>query len=235
MKKLMITIALFAITSSSFGFKIPFLNFNAAGKYTAGGTYTTSDDDGFIFSWVMYPNDFSNVRFSAFLNTGVRYNYNVTKKVALFSGLTLRNVGLADRTTGLTNNIVRRARNYYIGVPLGLRIGDFRKKTEIDFGGGVDFTLHHKEKIWIEGDKGKTKDKLNCEWFDNKYSPFVNPYIFVSAKVKGTGLKFQYYTGEFLKGGTNNLMYIGLITSGPSGKMGKNRKTKKVKKSLDNI
>jgi hypothetical protein len=141
---------------------------------------------------------------------------------------------MADKIVGTTSTVVFRARNYYMGIPLGLRIGDFRKKTELSLGGGVDFTLHHKEKIWIDGSKRSTKDKFNSAWFDNKYSPFVNPYLFVSGKVRGVGLKFQYYTGEFLKGSTNNLMYVGVIMSG-SGKVSANRKTKKVQKSINNI
>jgi hypothetical protein len=236
MKKLFFTITLFAMASTSFGFKIPFINYDAVNKYKVGATYLSADDEGMIFSWASGGGYTSNVRFSAFLNTGVKYNYNVAKGVALFSGLTLRNVGTADRNslTGSNKTIVTRARNYYIGIPLGVRIGDFRKKTEIDFGGGVDFTLHHKQKQWDEGSRGSTKVKFNCEWFDNKYSQLVNPYIFVAAKVRGTGLKFQYYTGEFLKGSNTNLMYVSVLMGG-SGKMSANRKTKKVKKSIDNI
>jgi hypothetical protein len=235
MKKLMMLLSFCFVANNSFGFKIPFINYGEANKTKVGNTYISAEDESLIFSWGKGNGYTSNVRFSMFLNTGVRYNYVATKKVIIYSGLTLRNVGIADRipvSSGGTSVI--RARNYYLGVPVAAHIGNWEKGTFFDVGGGIDFTLHHKEKSWVEGSKGSTKQKYNQAWFDNKYSPFVNPYLFVATKVNGIGLKFQYYTGEFTKGSNINLMYFGILLPSGSGDR-KNNKTKSVKKSLNDI
>jgi hypothetical protein len=231
MKKIILLFTCILVHQLVHAYDFPFLKF--ANTDRVGKTYLTNDDDGIIFSWTQGGGYTSNIRFSMILNTGVKYNYNLTSKLGIYTGLTMKNVGKADRING----VVSRARNYYVGVPFGMRIGNLRKKTEVNVGGGIDFTLHHKEKIWVDGDKRDTKQKLNCAWFDNKYSPFVNPYIFGSFKVNGLGLKYQYYLQPFFKNGNENLMFVSLLLdTGKGGRMGKaNRKTKKIKKSINSI
>jgi hypothetical protein len=234
MKKILLIAILCNVASNCFALQLPFGLLNSSlVKNKAGQSYITADDDGLIFSRLVSSNFTSNTRFSSFFNSGFHYNYNVTKGVALFTGLTIKNVGYSSRSK--TN--VYRARNYFVGIPVGLRLGNFKQMSEISVGGGVDFTLHHKEKYWTIGDKRASKKKINCEWFDNTHSNFINPFLFASAKYKGVGAKVQYYTTTFYKNGVGNLMYISLIL--PSGNSGKgfkaNSKTKKIKKSINSI
>jgi hypothetical protein len=231
MKKAFFLLALLGIQFMVQAYNFPFLKF--ANTNRPGKTYLTSDDDGIIFSWTQGAGYTSNIRFSMIVNTGFKYNYNFTKNVAIYSGFSLKNVGMADR---FGDSVIRK-RNYYAGIPIGLRLGNLKSRSEINIGGGVDFTIHHKEKFWTEGSKKSTKQKENFAWFDNKYSPFVNPYVFGAFKLGGYGLKYQYYLQPFLKGGNTNLMYISLLmdASNKSSFGRPNKKTKKIKKSINSI
>jgi hypothetical protein len=173
---------------------------------------TEAEEDGLIFSLLRGTNGApnSNIRFSSFLNSGVRFHYKVNNSVSVFSGVNLKNVGYASRLPLLVSTQVARNRNYYAGIPLGLTFGKLEEKTTFSLGGGLDVTVHHKEKYWEEGNKGKSKQKVNCNWFSDKNTNLLNGYVFASGKVKGIGLKLQYYFTEYAAYG-GNLMYASLI------------------------
>jgi hypothetical protein len=262
MKKTFLFACLFALASNSFGFDFTSILFKkSASTNQVGKFYRTGDDDAFIFSWTGAGKgpmgktfDASNVRFSMFFNTGTHFNYNVAKNISVFTGIGLRNVGSANRAKNAANGIttVSRNRSYYIGVPIGIRFGDFEKNTNVSLGGGLDITLNYKEKSWQEGSKRSTKGeapyvKQNF-WFESKRTPLLNPYIFVAAKKRGVGLKFQYYLNGFTQqittdasgkiistiNNNDNLMYISLLFDGGKGLKAKT-KTKKIKKSINSI
>jgi hypothetical protein len=148
----------------------------------------------------------------------------------------IKNVGTSDRYKVSSNSkdSVARARSYFVGAPIGVRIGNFKKNTEVILGGGVDITANYQVKSWTEGSKHSTKVKDNW-WFDDTYTNLVNPYIFAGFKVKGVGLKYQFYTNNNLKNGNTNLQFISLILNNNQSTMKKNVKTKKIKKSINSI
>jgi hypothetical protein len=237
MRKIVLSVCLAAMATNLFAYNWSSVLKMGKDKNTkAGVAYLTAEEDGMLFSWASGSGYTSNLRFSMFINTGFRYNYNLTKNVALYTGVGIKNVGTSDRYIPFvgTNKIVSRARSYFVGAPIGVRIGNFKKNTEVILGGGVDITANYQVKSWTEGSKHSTKVKDNW-WFDDTYTNLVNPYIFAGFKVKGVGLKYQFYTTNNLKNGNTNLQFISLILNNNQSTMKKNVKTKKIKKSINSI
>jgi hypothetical protein len=185
-------------------------NENKIGKW-----YFSSLVDANTFSWALIKGSgISNMRYTAFVNTGAHANYNFKKNAAFFTGIEFRNVGYADV---LANQRIRRSTTYF-GIPLGVRIGDLKAKTEIIAGTGFDLPLYYKEKSWTIGDKkNKVKNRTSTNGILNGF----NPYLFAGYKHKGLGLKLQYYPSSFyakaLPAAATNIVYASVILDMKSG------------------
>ncbi len=197
---LIITVSCVSTTQAKLGMAYV-KNENKIGKW-----YFTSMMDTYTFSWASIKSSgLSNLRFTTFINTGIHANVNLKKNTAFYTGLELRNLGYAD----VINNTKYRYSGTYLGVPLGVRIGDLKSKTNLIAGTGFDLPLYYKAKYWEIGNKrNKIKERTSP---NNILRPF-NPYLFVGYQMKGIGVKFQYYPQSFwanIQGKpTTNLMYL---------------------------
>lgn len=129
-------------------------------------------------------------RFTAIVNIGVHFNYDLNKQVGVFTGISLRNLGFIE----FLGNVHIKRRVYALSVPLAIKIGDLRNRNFVFAGGGVDIPFYYKEKVFIKrADKQKSGD-----WFADN-TPRVLPYIFAGLSFDpGITFKLQYYPTNFL-------------------------------------
>jgi hypothetical protein len=129
-------------------------------------------------------------RFTAIVNLGFTFNYDLDSRIGFFSGIGLRNMGFIEK---IGDSTIKR-RVYSLGVPLGVKIGNLRNRNFVFLGGGIDVPLHYREKSFR--DRGD-KDRIN-EWFSDR-TRRVMPFAFVGYSFDpGVTLKLQYYPGNFL-------------------------------------
>lgn len=149
------------------------------------------------------------LRFTMFFHIGATYNYDFSNNVSFYTGLDLKNIGFTEKSGGYTT----KRRIYAVGVPVGIRLGNMRKRNYVAIGGGVDFALNYKEKMW---GNGMHKQKFN-EWFSDR-TPLLQPYIFAAYTFHpGISLKAQYYPSSFMNqdftenvAGTTVMPYAGI-------------------------
>ena len=131
-------------------------------------------------------------RFTAFFNFGINANFDFNKRIGLFWGLNIKNIGFIEQYDKLDSTVIRRS--YTFGIPLGLKIGNIRYGNYVLVGGGVDFPFNYREKGFVNRND---KTKFN-EWFSSR-TPAVSPYVFLGAHLRpGFVFKLQYYPANFL-------------------------------------
>ena len=130
-------------------------------------------------------------RFTMFPHLGTTAHYNFTKNFGLISGLGIKNLGFIEKINDPDSTVIRR--NYTIGIPLGIKIGNMFR-TYAMLGGGVDIPFWYKEKGFV---KRGDKTKIN-EWFSQRTAT-VLPYVFVGARFNpGVIVKATYYPANFM-------------------------------------
>lgn len=136
-------------------------------------------------------NSTARLRFSYIINTGVSFNFNFGRHIGAFTGIDIKNIGFIENM----NSLITKRRTYNVGVPLGIKIGNMRKKgTYLFLGGGADVPINYREKTYVIRDQ---KTKFN-EWFSER-TPHIMPYVFVGMKLhKGFTVKAQYYPNNYL-------------------------------------
>jgi len=157
-----------------------------------GALFTAMFDNGPLPLNGGLPTSVNTVRFTWFLNTGFNLSYDFSSSVGIFTGLGLKNIGYIEKIKPLDSTIKRRV--YTIGLPVGIKVGNLRRKTYGFLGGGVDVPFNYREKGYIK--KGD-KDKYN-EWFSERTAAYM-PYGFVGVSLNpGIYFKLQYYPGNFM-------------------------------------
>lgn len=127
-----------------------------------------------------------------FISPGLNVNFDFNKNVGVFTGIGLKNLGFIEKIKPLDSTIKRRV--WSIGAPVGIKVGNLRKKTYAFLGGGVDVPFNYKEKGYV---RRGNKDKFN-EWFSDRTASFM-PYGFVGMSFKpGIYFKVQLYPGNFM-------------------------------------
>ncbi len=155
-------------------------------------TYSTSSGE-IIFSFADYKingEQMNNpVRFTCFLHLGSFQHFDFNDKVGLYTGTAIRNVGFIS-TKG--DSLIKR-RNYYIGIPLAIKIGNLDEDTYVYAGVEGELAINYKEKIFINEEK---VHKFNV-WFSNRTNSFM-PSVFMGVNLKGGfNMKFKYYLSDF--------------------------------------
>lgn len=150
----------------------------------------------FIFSFAQYKINNESVntplRFSAFFHYGEELHLNLTNHVGIFSGWGIRNVGF----TSSSGDTMYKRRNYYVGLPIALKIGDMKNRNFLYAGAEVELALNYKEKLFVKGDKIESA-KFNS-WFSER-TPLLMPSVFGGVQMKsGYNLGFRYYLKDFL-------------------------------------
>ena len=160
--------------------------------------YTSGGFDGGIFSINTSNSGTTNIpRFSWFVNTGIFVNRDFNNHFGLFTGLSVKNLGFIEKYRDANNTMLTvKRRTYDVGIPLGLKFGNLSAKgTFVTLGGGIDFPVQYKEKVFTGGRKNKAKE---TEWFSEEVTP-VMPYVFAGVCFKSNfTVKFQYYMNNFM-------------------------------------
>lgn len=135
------------------------------------------------------------VRFSPFFNIGQQVHFDFSNSVGFYTGLDLRNVGLITHTTNQGVEVKIKERSYGLGLPIVLKVGNFKKGMNLGVGGEAELMFAWKRKIFV-GDDTKTKEH---EWFSDNVNVF-NPSLLAEVKFSGGGyIRFKYYLDDFLQ------------------------------------
>ena len=185
--------------------------------------FYTSAGGEMIFSFVNTNSDAEQtaLRFSMWYHINIHLHYDFSKTVGAYTGFTMRNVGYT--TKGKSNDIYTdgkftkfnplkgayelddyypehaeittvKRRAYTVGIPIGLKIGDFKKNQFVFLGGEFEIPFHYKNKVWVD-DKKEHKD---TEWFSEQTNPFLLS-AFVGYQFKsGMNVKLKWYFNDFL-------------------------------------
>jgi hypothetical protein len=132
--------------------------------------------------------ELTTLRFSM-LNFGYHIHYDFDEHFGIFSGLGLKNVGFIEKNGDSTT----KRRLYSLGVPLGFKLGNLRRRHFGFIGGGFDIPVNYREKRFV---KRNDKYKFNEFWSDRTedYMPFVFAGFSFGS---GTTFKVQYYPSNF--------------------------------------
>ncbi|MFM8914406.1 MAG: hypothetical protein ACKOE6_16035 [Flammeovirgaceae bacterium] len=132
--------------------------------------YTTSSGE-MIFSFanidINGSEEGSVMRFSPVINIQNWVNIDKSDNFGLFTGLSVRNVGVIFDVPGQPNTRIK-ARTYNVGIPLGVKIGNLDGRFFFA-GYELELPVNYKEKIFINEEK---EDKSNI-WFSNRV-PTIN-------------------------------------------------------------
>ncbi len=154
----------------------------------------------------------SGMRFTAWYNFEESFHINFNNNFGIYTGLGVKNIGIAYspdsiyfhgaeeekyyKTAQYTNNNTLtdvKQRIYTLGMPLALKFGNITRGFCFFIGGQYDYSLHYKEKIWIN----KSKKKYS-EWFGNETNTFL-PSLFAGVKFPNeTIIKIRWYLQNFL-------------------------------------
>lgn len=154
--------------------------------------YTTTSGE-LIFSFADISLDGNEegsvLRFSPVFNVQNWVNIDKSDKFGIFTGLSIRNVGVIfdyDATTRI------KARTYNVGIPVGIKLGNLDGKF-LFFGYELEIPVNYKEKIFIDEDK---EDKDNI-WFSDRVNT-INHSLMAGIQLPyGATLKFKYYLTNF--------------------------------------
>ncbi len=172
--------------------------------------YTTTSGE-LIFSFADITSNGSDqssvLRFSPVFNIQNWVNIDQSEHFGLFTGLSVRNVGLIYDEPSVPNVRIK-ARTYNLGIPLGVKIGNLSDKF-IFLGYELEFPIHYKEKIFINDEK---EDKATI-WFSDRV-PALNHSLMAGIQLPyGATLKFKYYLTPFFKEGYQPSDDLGVVYS----------------------
>jgi hypothetical protein len=163
-----------------------------------GELYSTSGGE-MIFSFASIDNAGDDgggiMRWSPVFNLQYMGNYDFSKNAGLFFGLSVRNVGfIYDNYTppGEESTVKKKFRNYDVGIPVGLKLGDL-DKVFVYGGYEIEFPFNYKEKTFENEVK---TDKFNV-WFSDRVPAFYNTFFVGIEFPYGANLKFKYYLTNF--------------------------------------
>jgi len=146
------------------------------------------------------------MRFTLFFHTQQLVNLDLTNNLGLYTGLSIRNVGLimedlfqnvgydVDNTDPNYNKTTKvKHRSYSLGFPLAVKVGSFDKNFFFYAGGEYEWMFAYKQKQFIDGQKYKF-----TEWNSDRVTTW-NPSLFAGVQFPyGINLKFKYYFNDFL-------------------------------------
>jgi hypothetical protein len=159
------------------------------------------------------------VRTSLFFHLSQYRHLDLNNNFGWFTGLGLRNIGFVAQE-GVEKV---KYRVYTVGVPLGVKLGNFRKRTFVFGGVEGEFAFNYKEKRYVNG----KKTSKYTAWFSDRTEKFL-PSAFAGIQFgEGLNVKFRVYLDDFMKGDyqESNLFHFSLSYQLEYGKrkIGKNK------------
>ena len=144
-------------------------------------TWATVTDNGQSLNGV--------VRFAPFFNFGNNVNVDFSEKAGFYGGWNIQNTGFIY---DVDENTRKKVRNYYLGIPVGLKFGNM-DKGYFYIGYELALPFNYKEKTFIN----EVKTKFNT-WFSNRSA--IQQSISIGAQLPyGANIKFKYYFTNFYK------------------------------------
>lgn len=149
----------------------------------------------------------TNVRFTLFLHLQQWANFDLNNNFGFLAGGSLRNIGfivedlyqnvgfsgIETDDPDINKNTKIKRRSYALGVPVGIKVGNFDKNFFFYAGGEYEWMFAYKQKLFIDDNKTKY-----VEWFSDRVNPLV-PSVFAGLQFPGgVNLKFRYYLKDFL-------------------------------------
>ncbi|MEZ5083516.1 MAG: hypothetical protein R2750_08710 [Bacteroidales bacterium] len=175
-----------------FGIILSFYSFSQEKAY-----FTSGGEMIFSFASINDGEEPGNLmRWTPWFNIQGMINYDLAKKIGLFSGLAIRNVGyIYDNYTliqdGEEITVKKKFRTYNLGIPFGIKFGNL-DKTFVYAGYELEFPFHYKEKTFQD----EKKDKFSV-WFSDRVEAFQHG-LFVGFQLPyGMNIKFKYYFSSF--------------------------------------
>jgi hypothetical protein len=175
---------------------------------SGGGEMILSGANVRLTPAAMQPVDVNtNMRFTLFFHAQEFLNVDLGRKIGLFTGAALRNVGLIQEDlyqymgfTGIDNThpdwnktTKIKRRSYSLGFPVALKLGMLDKQYFIYAGGEYEWMFHYKQKQFIDGNKTKYS-----EWGSERVNPWI-PSVFAGVQFPGgVNLKLKFYLKDFL-------------------------------------
>ena len=173
----------------------------------AQGVYGSSSGEVILsFSNAAYHNnpnagDYRQVsdapRFTIWFHTTSYLNFDMSEHFGIYSGLSLRNIGLItmepSSNPNVTGDVKWKRRSYSLGIPLAFKLGKLDNGFYLFAGGQYEWLFHYKEKEFLNSGKRKY-----TEWFSSRVNSFL-PSVFVGmAFPGGMSLKFTYAMDDFM-------------------------------------
>jgi hypothetical protein len=168
----------------------------------------------------------SGMRYTWWYNVHKYLNYNFSNTVGVFAGVGIKNIGFGTGADSVYSHEDKKyysrfdeinhldkvkQRTYSLGIPVGLKFGNFDKSYYIFVGGEYEYAFHYKEKIWVND-----KKKKYTEWFGTQITTFL-PTVFAGIKLKNsTAIKFTWYLDNFLNQNHNAQLFVSDNTA-PAG------------------
>jgi len=136
-------------------------------------------------------------RFTMWFHSSSYLNVDFNEHFGLYSGLTLRNIGLItmekSSKPSISEDVKWKRRAYSLGIPLALKLGKMEDGFYFFAGGQYDWLFHYKEKEFLSDGKRKSS-----KWFSSKVNTFL-PSVFLGiAFPSGISLKFTYAMDDFM-------------------------------------
>jgi len=154
--------------------------------------FYTSTGFEMLFSWAnINENGIQNpsiLRWAPVFNIQTFFNYDVTQRFGVFSGIGVRNVGFIYDVDDATR---RKARTYNMGIPFGIKFGNV-DKFFFYTGYEMELAFNYRERTYVSDQKS-----VFNEWFSDRV-PLINNSILVGVQLPlGLNLKFKYYFTNF--------------------------------------
>ncbi len=194
---------------------------NAQDKSSKIDIYRSSESEMiFSFSQITQDNESvkSGMRYTWWYNVHSYVNFDFNNTFGIYTGLGLKNIGFGTGADSVyfhgdkkffykdsqVNKLEKvKQRTYSLGIPVGLKIGNFKKNYYFFLGGEYEYAFHYKEKVWVDGNK-----KKYSEWFGTEITTFL-PTVFVGFKFPNyTAVKFTWYLDNFVNQNHNAQLYI---------------------------
>lgn len=148
-------------------------------------------------------------RYTYFFNTATDINFEVSKHIKPFTGITLRNIGFIVKGVDTTARVKNRV--YTLGAPLGLKFYLSKKnKCILKVGADLSLAMDYKWKTFDSQSKRATKKK-DHEFFSKDVSSLFYS-VFAGISYKGFSVSGNYYLNNFYS--SKSLGEVQLFTLG---------------------
>lgn len=134
-------------------------------------------------------------RYSSWVHFSQTWHFDVSKNIGFFAGYGVTNNGFIVRYNDSLQT-KNKHRTYQLGVPAGLKFGNFDEVKPFYFfaGASIDWAFHYKEKLFYDDDK----IAKFSEWFSHRVNP-LQPSIFIGIALPNRyAIKIQYYFMDYM-------------------------------------